>query len=264
MMLTFSQELRPAGAGFFRSRGEGRHMERVMDSFELILVRQGVLSIAEGAKRFEVGAGETLILRPGVSHRGTADYAADLRFFWGHFRPGTRRIRPLRVPQHGHPRNPERLAELFGHYFEEQERGLPCRRTAAWILEGWLLEAGRPAEETLPASPIVRLAIERVADRFAEPGFGPSVVGADLQLNPDYLERVFKRDTGRTLGEEILRRRISHARRLLRESSRNVDQVACACGFANAGWFRRIFLREVGVSPLVFRQQFTRTLINVD
>jgi len=266
--IRFLHQPQPHLAGFFRSRGIGCHPERIIDSYELIFVRQGVLGISEGATNFLVQAGETLILRPGIRHHGTHDYQADLRFFWGHFEPGSRRLGGgvLRVPQHGSARDPERLAELFGHYLDEQERGFPCRRTASWLIEGWLLESGHPARsaEASEGSALARLATESAATRFAEVSFGPSLIAADLQMNPDYLERVFKRSTGHTLGSEILRRRLAHARKLLRESPLNIEQIARSCGFANAGWFRRVFQRESGLGPLAYRQQFARALINVD
>ena len=72
-------------AGLFVSNGKGRHVTRTMKCHELIFVKSGVLHIREADRRFELNAGQFLILHKGLEHGGTADYKKDLSFFWGHF-----------------------------------------------------------------------------------------------------------------------------------------------------------------------------------
>ena len=76
---------RMISAGRFISRGKGRHITRVIDSYELILVVSGVLEMFEESRRFRVAAGEYLVLSPGRRHGGIGAYSADLSFFWCHF-----------------------------------------------------------------------------------------------------------------------------------------------------------------------------------
>jgi hypothetical protein len=64
--------------GLFISRGQGTHPDRVIGSWELIFVREGVLRVEEEQKPFKVGAGESLLLWPGRRHRGTGEYPPDL------------------------------------------------------------------------------------------------------------------------------------------------------------------------------------------
>jgi hypothetical protein len=77
--------VRAHNGGLFISRGQGTHPHRVIGSWELIFVREGVLMVEEEEKRFEVGAGESLLLWPGRRHRATGDYPPDLSFYWIHF-----------------------------------------------------------------------------------------------------------------------------------------------------------------------------------
>ena len=62
--LPYSMPIRATNGGLFVSRGVGMHPRRVIDSFELIYVKRGVLAIEECGRRFDVGAEETLILWP--------------------------------------------------------------------------------------------------------------------------------------------------------------------------------------------------------
>ena len=90
----------PQNAGLFISRGEGIHPTRVIGSYELIFVRQGRLGMFEGRRRFELGAGQTLLLWPGRKHGGTIPYPRDLSFYWIHFtlNPGAMKYRPVILP----------------------------------------------------------------------------------------------------------------------------------------------------------------------
>jgi len=63
------------------------------------------------------------------------------------------------------------------------------------------------------------------------------------------LERHFRLDMGCTIGEEISRRRINHATRLLLESDIPIKRIAYACGYSSANYFSQAFLKAKKVSP---------------
>lgn len=48
--------------------------------------------------------------------------------------------------------------------------------------------------------------------------------------------------------------RISHARRLLADTSQSVAQIAYAVGYTDAAYFNRVFRRLTGMSPTAFRR----------
>ncbi len=67
------------------------------------------------------------------------------------------------------------------------------------------------------------------------------------------LERAFAREIGRSPARFLLEARIAHARRLLGTTSRSLEQVARASGFATADAMRRAFRRFDGSSPRAYR-----------
>ncbi|MBV8223599.1 MAG: AraC family ligand binding domain-containing protein, partial [Verrucomicrobia bacterium] len=75
----------PSNGGLFVSPGHGIHPERVIDSYELILVRTGTLVLGEQTTVFTLEQGDTLVLWPARVHRGIAPYAQNTSFYWIHF-----------------------------------------------------------------------------------------------------------------------------------------------------------------------------------
>jgi two-component system response regulator YesN len=75
-----------------------------------------------------------------------------------------------------------------------------------------------------------------------------------VYLHPDYLARVFKKETGVSLGSYIIHARIAAAKHLLETSSLSVQAVAQRVGYANDSYFSKLFKQEVGLSPLEYKR----------
>ncbi len=69
--------------------------------------------------------------------------------------------------------------------------------------------------------------------------------------------RVFKRDTGMTPLEFVLRARIDHARGLLETSDLPLKTVAFRSGFASDRCMRAAFQGHLGLTPAQYRYQFS-------
>ena len=70
--LNIISPIRAQNAGLFVSRGGATHPTRVIDSHELILVKEGCLDMWEKDQSFHVEAGQSLHLWPGRRHGGSA------------------------------------------------------------------------------------------------------------------------------------------------------------------------------------------------
>jgi AraC-like DNA-binding protein/mannose-6-phosphate isomerase-like protein (cupin superfamily) len=66
--------------------------------------------------------------------------------------------------------------------------------------------------------------------------------------------RVFKKATGQTPIEYLLRLRIQEATKLLRSSDRTITEIAFEVGFNDSNYFSRQFKQAVGKSPRKYRQ----------
>jgi AraC-like DNA-binding protein len=254
------------------SRGEGIHPTRTITSHELIFVHDGNLGMFEGNRRFSLEAGQTLLLFPGREHGGTEDYPEDLRFYWIHFhldaapRRGAAGDDLVTVPQVAAIARPDRLAELYHRYLDDQETGALTAASGRLLILQMLCEAERPSrkEETLSAGGILASRAEQlVRHRFHEPLTTAEIAGR-LRCNPDYLGRAFRAAYGKTLTRAIHERRVRHARKMLLESNLNIAEIARDCGFDDSGYFRRVFKRQEGMTPLAYRRLYARAHVNTE
>jgi len=69
------------------------------------------------------------------------------------------------------------------------------------------------------------------------------------------LINVFRKKEGITLGEYLTKRRIEMAKGLLRHRDDPIGVVARRCGFADQGYFSKVFVAKEGCSPTVYRQR---------
>lgn len=69
------------------------------------------------------------------------------------------------------------------------------------------------------------------------------------------LERRFKKYLHKSPKQFINETRLEYARRLLLDTDDSVANIANACGFADPSYFTRLYTRQFGCSPTVFRRQ---------
>jgi len=73
-------------------------------------------------------------------------------------------------------------------------------------------------------------------------------------LSKYYLERVFSRETGVSIYQMLLQKRMIHARNLMQEGV-PLTSVAQRCGFSEYSGFYRAFRNEYGISPRKYLSQ---------
>lgn len=76
-----------------------------------------------------------------------------------------------------------------------------------------------------------------------------------VYLTPDYLSRLFKKSTGKSLSQYIRQVRMERASELLRTTSRKVIDIGTSVGYANYSYFCQSFREYFGRSPEKYRQE---------
>jgi len=105
-------------------------------------------------------------------------------------------------------------------------------------------------------TPPVEKAVAYINNNYAQ-SVGLEDIAIAVGLSPAYLSRLFKKEMGRTVVDYLTLVRIEAAKRLLWEGKATLEEIAEAVGFNEATYFNRVFKREVGVPPGVFRSRFT-------
>jgi AraC family transcriptional regulator len=69
---------------------------------------------------------------------------------------------------------------------------------------------------------------------------------------------MFRKSTGHSPHQFVLRHRVERAKEILRTPELRVLDVAVACGFKTQQHFARVFRQMCGVSPTECRREFLR------
>ena len=79
-----------------------------------------------------------------------------------------------------------------------------------------------------------------------------------VELSAAHVSRMFRKSTGETPHEFVLRQRVERAKDMLRDAEMRVLDVAVACGFKTQQHFARVFRRICGASPTEYRYEVLR------
>lgn len=92
-----------------------------------------------------------------------------------------------------------------------------------------------------------------VAERLSSSDVTVESVARDLGMHPVALARAFRREHGCSITAYRRRRRARAAARLLASTGMPLVDIALECGFSDHSHFCRVFKRETGLAPSVFR-----------
>ena len=242
---------------FSRDRPGFTHPEETYEHWVLLGTSRGKFSFAFDMDAMTLSEpGEFLICRPGVRLRRTAPGPLSfhfIRFRW-----------PKRLAAEWHGKH--RIADLG-----RLESTLAClerlsvrpEEGAAMVWGNHLLSdllnlrlhersaaAGRPAprEDRL---------MTHIAKQLRQDLRNPASLtelAESVRLTPSQFSRRFAAATGMNPSTYRTKMRLQESRRLLLETSLSIEAVSEACGFENAFYFSRVFARENGQAPSVFRK----------
>ena len=105
-------------------------------------------------------------------------------------------------------------------------------------------------------SPMLAVA-ERINAEYAQK-ISVANLAKEFGYNSDYFSHVFKETFGISPQRYVINKRVSAAKHLLLTTDKPVGEVALLSGFPDPLYFARIFSKEIGVAPSVFRQSFRR------
>ncbi|MUG45926.1 response regulator [Paenibacillus woosongensis] len=85
-------------------------------------------------------------------------------------------------------------------------------------------------------------------------------VAKHVHLHPNHLSEVFKKSTGMTFGDFVIRKKMSRAMEILAVSPAKVSEVASQVGYEDVKYFSKIFKKYTGKTPSEFRDEPTLEL----
>ncbi len=133
-------------------------------------------------------------------------------------------------------------------------------RTNMSELDQWLAESVRAAVSVAEASglnrysPVVRRTI-RHAWQMCGTGITLQSIAKALDVSPNYLGHLFKKEVGRNFVSWLNSFRVQKAKQLLHDPRLKMYEVAARVGLQDSTYFHQLFRRETGINPTEYRRQ---------
>jgi len=245
--------------------GQKHPARQKLGVFDLLLVTAGCLHMGEEAQTWEVHAGHTLILRPDAHHYAVRGCEETTHFYWLHFQ----------IPEAGGGIDASvefvldipRLADLmqpltaWGFMRDLIELDKQPNAAARWqqqlVFQQLLLQLSRERGQRQD-SQAYRLAEQ--AATYLRAHYREEItyekLGATLQYNPVYVARCMKMAFNCTPQDYLLRYRLEQAKQLLLNTDTAIGRIAEEVGLPHFSYFSRLFLRQEGITPRMFRSRY--------
>lgn len=247
--------------GKFVQGGSWIHPDRILDSYEFILVEEGILYITEEDHDFSVELNQFLILEPGKNHYGTKELEGRLSFYWVHF---TLEKGGFLLPstKYGTLENPYVIANLLKqmlHSFCSLDYSA-CY--GELLLAQMLMEVRRMQENLSKAyRPLLREIGEWIRIH-AEEKISLQLVSEVFQYNPDYLTKIFM-DTFRiSIKDYIIQQKLIRAKYYLLHTNYTMKQIAAILHFDESNTFLKYFKYHEKITPSRYRNLYFNTHLN--
>ncbi|MBU7591211.1 response regulator transcription factor [Metabacillus halosaccharovorans] len=104
---------------------------------------------------------------------------------------------------------------------------------------------------------VVEMAIQFINNNIGEQRFSRQDIANHVYLNPDYLTRVFKKQTGLSISDYMQQQRLEYAKKLLEETDLPVSEVALKAGYSNFSYFSTLFKKTENISPVEYRKEMS-------
>ena len=83
-------------------------------------------------------------------------------------------------------------------------------------------------------------------------------IAEHVNFSADYVSRTFKKETGVSLSEYILREKIARAKELIVRGEENIGDIAVRLGYSNFSYFSEVFKRIEGMLPSDYKRRAER------
>lgn len=103
-------------------------------------------------------------------------------------------------------------------------------------------------------SQVVRDAKSFIAQHIHEPELGLKGIAAKVNFSAAYLNVVFRTETGMTVKQYLIDCRLREAKRLLRDPTVCIAEIAQRCGYSNSNYFAKAFKEYTGMTPGEYRE----------
>ncbi len=265
-------------AGKFRSpNDEWMHLTRRLTDFELMVVTDGILHIADGSTEYAVQTGEYLLMAPTPDQHGCR--AGGCSFCWLHFAaPGIwstsdcdsvpaalpdtlQHADSLILPEQGGLKSIERIIVLTKQ-LQDSDRRYGMSRLNDSLTSAVLCELS--AQSLLPAKYAGNGAEQLFQDiayyinwHVCE-NLRVSEIAEYFGYNEKYLSTLFRKWSGSSIKQFIVQTKMDHAKAELSETNHSIAQIGYSIGYGDPHNFSNAFRKATGLTPREYRNAYAK------
>jgi two-component system response regulator YesN len=100
--------------------------------------------------------------------------------------------------------------------------------------------------------------IKQYIDLHLDRDFSRDDIAASVYLNADYITRIFRKETGLSLQEYIIQRKLERSKELLTGTNLKISDLGQQIGYSNITYFTKLFKRVIGISPHEYRKKYKK------
>lgn len=276
---------------YFAPKGEWTHFRRQNGEYILYYLVDGAMHLREGEKEYSLKAGDVFLLQPGLVHEGTkpagcayyfvhfsnicilpferetVPLEGDADFFQTYEEGGEGQydMEHCVLPKLLHIRSEKaraQIAKCFDEAIERARSGAQNYRVfwACKFLEILMAISQNSADAAFEAvdSELPARTMRRMEEltAYLNEQYMEKITGKQLEdmlgMNFDYLNRTFRKLTGKTIFQYLGRVRINRAKELLVTTDMKLAEIAMETGFSDEFYLSRQFKKYTGVSPALY------------
>ena len=220
------------------------HMHK---SWEFIYCTSGSGEIICDEKTFGYSANEIAVIPPMLPHSNVSKTGftnihinlTDTDFHWPE---------PRIIPADSNGFLQSAFSAAFYYYSSASEEGHKILLSLYGHLIAAYMTTGQPERQR---GDIVQKIERHILENYPDCGYDVNVYLSSLPFSPEYLKKLFKKETGLTPHQYLINKRLEIAANTLTSfyGKWNISETARLCGFSEPLYFSRLFKRKFGKSP---------------
>ncbi|MDD5994199.1 MAG: helix-turn-helix transcriptional regulator [Eubacterium sp.] len=243
------------------------HMTRILEEYELIVVTEGILHIADSEKNYTIKKDEYLIMKPGYQSGSAPSLCS---FYWLHFEcpmTGFENEPFFSLPCQGSITSMPRISATFSQlndvnftYRDERTNNIyamnilleiynQCQENK-WMPHSFKDYLLKNVKNYVKWNQAYHLTVKDLADYFG--------------YHPKYLSSLFHKETGMTLKQYLVKETMNCAKEELYNTNRSIQAIALSLGFCDSHAFSHAFKCHTGMTPTEYRNSHHPIIRNSD
>lgn len=247
--------------GKFYTNEKWIHLNRIINSYEIILVDKGVVYIQEENKNYILKPNDLLILSPKKNHLGTIETNIEVSFYWVHFTVSDYKSLNL-TSNHFNLSKSYKIINLFkqmihSSYSPDYPKDYIDILIAQLLLELQIIQ-NKQSDSFRPLTKEISEWIRINSDKMLT----VYDVANHFKYNEDYLSKLFKKTFKISIKNFIINQKIERAKYYLLNTNYTIKQIAINIGFNESNSFIKYFKYHENVTPTYFRNLYFNTHMN--